>query len=157
MNAMKAYLISITTAAIICAVLKTIVGSQKSMQKIFFIISGVFMTVTMLKPLVDIRVEEMVFNLDEISRDASVIASEAYNQSAAEMKAIIEEQTGAYILDEAKSMGLKVEVMVQVSNDKVPVPHSVTIKGNISPYNKKKLSSFISNNLGITEEHQLWD
>ena len=54
MNAIKAYLMSITTAAIICAVLKTVVGSQKSMQKIFYIISGVFMTVTMLKPLVDI-------------------------------------------------------------------------------------------------------
>lgn len=157
MNVIKEYLISITTAAIICAVLKTIVGPQKSMQKIFFIISGVFMTVTMLKPLVDIRLEEMIFNLDGIGDEASAVASEAYNQSMVEMKAIIAEQTGAYILDEASSMGLKIEVMVQVSNDNVPVPHSVSIKGNISPYNKRKLSSFIAKNLGITEEHQSWD
>lgn len=156
MNAIKAYLMSITTAAIICAVLKTVVGSQKSMQKIFYIISGVFMTVTMLKPLVDIRIDEIIFDLEGVSKEASFVAAEAYDQSVTEMKIIIGEQTKAYILEEAKSMGLKIEVMVQVSNENVPIPYSVSIRGNISPYNKKILSSFISTNLGITEEHQFW-
>ncbi len=69
---------------------------------------------------------------------------------------IIKSRCEAYILDKAAGMDLSLTVEVGVSADEMPVPKTVRISGNISPYKKSKLKSILVNDLGIEEEDQTW-
>ena len=76
---------------------------------------------------------------------------------AADMVAdIIRESTAAYISDKASVLGASVNVKVELDNDMVSRPSRVTVIGNLSPYVKKPLSTYIQKELGISEDAQIW-
>ena len=72
----------------------------------------------------------------------------------AELKALIESQTAAYISDKANALGLEVTVRVEAEAgaDGIPVPAAADIQGARS----EELASYMEQELGIPRERQSW-
>ncbi len=86
---------------------------------------------------------------EAVSADGQELAREA-------MGDIIKSRTEAYILDKAGLYHAQITAEVRVSGEEVPVPASVTIRGNISPYAREALERLIATDLGIPKEGQQW-
>ena len=153
MGAVKEYLISITAAAIISGIVTGLTKKSGSISAIIRLLSGLFMAVTILYPFIDLRLDEFQFYLDQMSLDAGSAADFGKDAAETEIKQIITERSRAYILEKANALGadLEIEVFLQ---DRIPA--SVQISGAVSPYAKLQLSQYITANLGISPEDQLW-
>ena len=75
------------------------------------------------------------------------------------LRVYIQRQTAAYILDEAQRIGvtdLKAEVLAKWRGESW-VPDEVYLSGTVSPEEKKRLSGYLSTELGIAAERQHWN
>lgn len=155
MEAIREYLIGITAAAVICGIAVKLTGKGLPGSAVR-LMAGVFMALTVVSPLVSIKLEGLTDFALDIQSDADAIVSQGESFSKEAVREIISEQAGAYILDKAESLGLHLTVEVAVSEDEYPVPCGVTLRGDISPYAKSVLSDYIEGNLGIPAEEQQW-
>jgi hypothetical protein len=73
-----------------------------------------------------------------------------------EQAKIIKEQSQAYILDKAVSLGAEVSVSVTLSDTAPPKPIKISVKGAVSPYVKSVLKAYLKEQFGIPEEAQTW-
>ena len=156
MDGIRSYLISVICAAIICSIVATISSKKSANSAIIQMISGLFLAITMISPLVKIRLSDYSHYFDSFSMDAEMVVTMGEKAAAEEMRAIIISQTEAYILDKAVSMDAVIDVEVKLNDDYPPVPCEVTISGSVSPYAKETLSRYIANDLGISKEDQYW-
>lgn len=156
MTAVKEYLLTVTTSAIICCVAKQIIGEKSSAGKITKVVSGVFLTVTLLSPLVNFNIADIDFYLEDTKSTAAAVSDMGADMAASAMGDIIKNKTEAYILDEARKMELDITVEVELSDADPPAPCRVFIKGTASPYKKTVLGRYISDYLGIPQENQQW-
>lgn len=153
MGAIKEYLMSVTSAAIICGVITGLTKKSGSISAMLKMLAGLFMTMTVLSPVMNLPLLDFPIYLDHLSDDAqsaAIIGEEIAND---EMQQIIMEHTQAYILKKAKALGADIEVVVYLQD---LIPSGVRIIGQTAPYTKKQLSQYISDNLGISLEDQLW-
>ena len=91
-----------------------------------------------------------------IESEAKRYAAEGASSSQSAMEAIIMERTRTYILNIAESMGLMITVEVALNGENPPIPESVRITGEVSPYDKLRLEEIIAENLNIPKENQTW-
>lgn len=156
MASVREYLLTVAAAAIICALAKQIVGEKSASGKIVKVVSGVFLTVTLLTPLINIRLDDLESYFEDTRSMAASATEQGVNMASDAMGEIIKQKTEAYILDEAKSLGMEIAVEVRLRDSDPPVPCQVTITGTVSPYKKTALCRYIENNLGIPQECQQW-
>jgi len=156
MDAIGNYLLRILTTALICGILVRITGDKGLLTEIVKLLAGVCMAITVLSPWVNIRLENMQDIALDFTVDAETAAEEGKNSAREAISDIIKSQTETYILDKAASLGITVTVEVQLTEDAVPYPAFVTLRGPVSPYVKSVLSNYISENLGIGMEEQKW-
>lgn len=115
------------------------------------------MTITVISPVIRIQISDFSEYLDGISSDGSQIVEEGQQIAEQQYRAVIKQQTEAYILDKATSLGAELEAEVTLSENTPPVPVSVKIKGAVSPHARQVLQDYLSSQLGISKEHQLWN
>ncbi len=156
MEGVKEYLLGVIAAAILCAIISQIPGKDSFLSAAMKLITGVFMLLALASPLIQIRLQPLDF-ITDITDQAKQITASAAVSGKDSVGRIIKERTQAYILDKASSLGAELSVEVMLSDSDVPVPVSVTISGNISPYSRKILSESIANDLGIGTEAQKWN
>ncbi len=156
MNSIHKYLISIICASVICTIVNSFSGKKTANGAIIRLISGLYMAITLISPLVNIRLSDYSDYFDQFSMESSSAVSDGESAAVEEMYSIIKSKTEAYILDKAGSLDAVLDVEVTVNEDDPPVPCGVTITGSISPYSKEVLSRLIANDLGITKEDQNW-
>ena len=73
------------------------------------------------------------------------------------MEESIKTRVSSYILNKATAMGLRLEIEVMLTEDDIPLPEEVHIKGDASPYLKSQLTNTISNDLNIAEDKIQWN
>lgn len=156
MDFLKGYLLSITAAALICVVVRRITAGKGAVAKLMKVITGLFMAVTLITPVVQLNFGNVEDYLNDISFDADQIATSGYELAQHEIDAIIIERVESYILDEAERIGIDLEVEVKLSHSEPHRPEYITIRGTLSPYNKRVLTEYITNNIGIPQENQIW-
>ena len=156
MDEVKQYVISLLTAALLCSVVNVWIPSKGSGGALVRLISGVLITITMISPLVNIRIQDFSDMFLEYSDSGQDYAQSGKEQAAMAMGEIIKQQTEAYILDKAACMGLDLEVEVTLSETDPIIPDTVMLKGQVSPYAKMQLISTIEDQLGIIREKQIW-
>ncbi len=156
MQGIREYLLSVTAAAIICAIAKHIVGEKGSGGKIIRVVTGIFLLITLISPIMRVRIESIEEYFNDIRFDADSIAANGSEMANDALGKIIKEQTEAYILDEATRLGAQMDVEVILSDTYPPEPRQVVIKGSASPYQKQNISQYISHYLGIPQENQIW-
>lgn len=153
MDGIKDYLISIAAAAIITGIIVGITKKSGAISSIVKLLAGLFMTVTVLHPLVDIRLSEALDYFESLSIDADTAVQVGQFAAEEEMKQHIKERCSAYVLEKAKTLGADIKVEFYLDD---LVPSSVQISGAVSPFTKQQLSNYITANIGISLEDQLW-
>ena len=156
MEQIRQYILSVTASAVLCGIISGLLGKKGTTAAIGRLLCGIFLAITVLKPLMTLSISEITSFTDSYTADARAAAESGEELANDAMGDIIMQQTQAYILDKADALGVSVSVEVQLSKDTPPIPESVTISGSISPYQRKQLSSLLEEDLGIPEENQVW-
>ncbi len=157
MHGVREYLLSVTSAAVICAIAKHIVGDKGSVGKIISVVTGLFLCVTLISPVIHVRLDDIEDYFEEFSWEAGIISANGTEMANEELTRIIKQQSEAYILDEAERLGTQMDVEVTLSDSDPPVPYRVRIQGSVSPYQKQCIRQYITDYLGIPQENQIWN
>lgn len=151
-----AYLLRVVCAAIICGIATSLVGTKGSLASTLKLICGIFISITLISPLVNIKIADVTDYFDDIKTDATDVIAQAQEGTRTEMVDSIKKQVQSYILDKAETYGAHLTVEVSVEASGLPVPDGVTISGEASPYAKAQLQRLIVDNFGISPEAQQW-
>ncbi len=156
MEALRQYLLSVTAAALICGILDKLLAGKGTAAAIGKMMAGIFLALTVISPFAKLKLD----TLEDLTMDFRLEASEAVAdgqmQTNSALADIIKQRTEAYILDKAEELCVALTVQVEISREEIPVPVSVRLQGNISPYAKGRLQKDIEDNLGVPKEKQIW-
>ena len=150
------YILTVTAASLICGIVNAIQFRKTPARALIKLISGLFLAVTVISPLLQLKIRDYIDYSLEVSMEADAIAAEGENIAAEAMGSIIKSKTDAYILDKAASLGADVQIETVLADTQPLVPVRVVIKGTASPYAKTLLSDWISQTIGIPKEAQQW-
>ena len=153
---MGKYLLSIITAALLCGIATSLLGNQGALGTAVKLLAGIYMTLSIIAPWGQLRLGELSDLKDQLTSDAERVTLSGQNTAREAMAESIINSTRTYILDKAESLGAELTVEVMLDDSQIPIPNKVRIRGNISPYNREKLSSIIERDLGIPTEAQIW-
>jgi len=156
MSSLKQYLLSVIICAIVCSVISCFFKKKSANGMTIQLLSGIFMTITIISPLMKVQLPDLNIYYDSIYHDALQITNDAKYQTRNHTSQIIKENTEAYILVKADSMNADITVDVVLDQSDPPIPVEVYINGTVSPYEKSVLSEYIQTNLNITKENQIW-
>lgn len=152
----KQYIIAVTAAAIVGCIAVSICDKKSTTSAVIKLIVGVFMTLTILKPMIEIKIADISDYLSAVHSSASDSVQAGCAWADSETMVIIKERSEAYILDKASSAGVQIDVDVTVCEQAPYAPSSVTVSGNVSPYAKMQLSEIIEKDIGVSKENQIW-
>ena len=153
---MRAYLLKITAAAILAAIIRKLApksGAGRGAR----LGAGLLVLLCLMEPL-----QSFVRNgQDIVPKDWGytdpMTADEIDLEANRLLESLITQQAEAYILDKARAMGLEAEVTVTVRlEDRYPVPWAVTIRSDPTGQQKSALETEIQDALGIPPERQEW-
>ena len=156
MDEIKQYLLSVTAMALLCGIATTLVSNKNSVGTLLKFLCGLIMTITLIMPITNIDLRNSFRIFDDLTVDANGYVSDGTTFAFSQKSEIINQHAEAYILDKATSMNVTLDVEVLLCDTDPPVPKSVSLSGNISPYCKMQLSQIICEDLGIPEEQQIW-
>ena len=108
-----------------------------------------------------LRTDEASFSLalDDYRRTVAELTDDLEEQEKQLLRTYIEQKTAAYILDEARSIGMpepSVSVKVKWGDDSW-VPCEVSIRGEITAEQRYRMSAYLAAELGIPAERQHWN
>lgn len=149
------YFFSVICIGILCALTQTVV-SEGSAGTLVKFITGIVLTTAILAPILQIDTYQWELKLDHMNADGEHWLENAKRAKTDALSVNIKEKTEAYILSKAKTLGLDLETKIDLTQDELPKPESVTLIGNAPPYAKKVLSEYICDNLGINGDHLKW-
>lgn len=155
MEVIREYLIGVVAAAVICSVIVRLPVSG-SVGGILRLLAGVIMALSVASPLVELRMDDLSDYWQQIQFSGQSFVEQGENFACQERNAIIIERTRTYILDKAKSLGAQLDVEVVLSDDEIARPCAVTLSGSISPYDKRILTDYILESLGLETEAVTW-
>ncbi len=155
MTSLRNYLISVVIAALICGILSGLAGKKSQQQGLIRLLCGIFLSLTVIKPLMNVQLEEITLYTQSVTMDAQGAVAYGEAIAANQKSEIIKQRTEAYILDKATSLGASLDVSVSL-DEGGSIPQRVTLSGSIAPLAKKRLMQIIAQDLGIAEEDQTW-
>lgn len=153
MEGLRQYAISVVAAAMICGVLSSLLQNSAA-KELVKLLCGLFLTVTVISPLVDIDFDALMEFSFPYTQEAEYVAARGENMARETIADIIKTETEAYILDKAAELNTELTVEVTVSDDRIPV--SAVLSGDISPYARQQLENILQRDLGIAKENQVW-
>ncbi len=156
MDFIRDFILRIIAASIICAIIIRITGEKSAHSRLIHLICGLFLVLTVISPLVEIRISDISQYIEEIEIDAGDAVSYGQHLAETQTVSIIKRNTEAYILDKASSLGLTIDVEVTVSESSPKRPYQVTLNGVAAPLKKRQLQEWICKDLDIAEENLIW-
>lgn len=155
MGSLRAYILSVICAAVICGILQMLVP-KGTVSTLIKVITGLVVVITALSPLINEEILRWDLRFDRIVSDGSAAITAGQDAASELLRERIKEETESYILTKASAMGLTISAEVEVASDFPNAPERVTLNGHITPYRKQQLASYLSSELGIPEENQKW-
>ena len=155
MEHIRQYLLSLLTAAVICAIALRVGPKSGTNNSILKLLTGIFLSITVISPLARIKLQDIDYDLTAFRADAQQIVDQAYDDKNSQLRGIITQQLEAYILDKADSFGVTMQAQIALDQDG-NTPDSITIQADISPYIKSQMQQIIADDLGIPKEDQIW-
>ena len=157
MNGLRQYIISVLSAAMICAIVIKISEKNQLSANVIRLVATAFLLITVLAPFLNFTLSDFNRNFSLSKIDGTQIAEQASNDALQETALIIKEHTKAYIEKKAESYGADISATISISEPTSLVPDGIKIEGNISPYIKTILTTIINDDLGIPEDKQIWN
>ena len=154
MGPLAQYILSVLGAAMLGAILQSLAG-RGGMGNLVGMLAGIFLALTMLAPLVQLKLPDPARWLDSISVDGQALSARGEALAADALADIITQRVEAYIQDKAALDQAQVTAVVTL--DETGVPVSVRLAGEITPDARARLASIIETDLGIQKEAQQWE
>ena len=136
--------------------MQTIAGKKGTHAALLQLIGGLFLTFTVIAPIADVELEEILDVPWDFAVQGNAIAEEGQQYAQDQLHGIIKDRCEAYILDKALALQAQLQVEVMLSQDEIPVPASVRLQGSISPYARNALQQWLQDDIGIPKERQIW-
>ena len=155
MEDFRTYILSVTAASILCAVLTALAGKGGSTASLMKLMSAVVLAAVIISPVANftsVNLNRYLDDLNDLAAEAVANGTEATQESV--RKRIIE-ASEAYILDKAALYELDIDVTVELDEEQL-VPTFVEIQGAVSPAARRALEAMLQQDLGIPPEAQRW-
>lgn len=146
---MSAYLMRLICAAILCSVIRAMVGEGQGIRRL---VCGVFLALTVLTVPADLEIPEL--NSLLIARETQVAVQEGEEQADSVREAIIIEAFEAYIWNKAAGLDPELEVRVELAEDYTP--KAVFLTGSGTSSGMEGLTKELARDFGIREEDVIW-
>lgn len=156
MQQLKEYVISVVAAAVIVGIITGLLHKKDMSAILIRMIGGLFLAFTVIRPVVAMDIADIGSYIAAFSESGADAVQEGEKLADDAYRMYIKSKTEAYILDKAAAFGGQLEVEVTLDEEDIPVPVSIRIEGNVSPYAKASLREMMVHDLGILEENQLW-
>lgn len=156
MNEAGQYILSVGLAALTVGILTSLTDSKTATGTLIRMVCGLFLAFTVIKPVAGLNFDYLEAFAQSYSEAGEASAAMGETLANEALREIIKREAEAYILDKAGSYQCELSVEVSVGNGDVPVPESVRISGNVSPYARSQLQKLLEDELGIPKEQQLW-
>lgn len=155
MGRFQEYAVSIIATTLICSAVSSLLQNSAAKGVVRMVI-GMILTVSIVSPLLQLEISiSDVF--DSLVVDGANAASTAgENLSREALRAIIKEDTEAYIQDKAADLNAEITAEVILNHGDPPIPEKAVISGRISPYAKQQLQEILHTQLGIAKESLEW-
>ncbi len=156
------WITGITAAAVISALVLAI-APECPAKRVLRLACGIIMLVAVLRPVKGLGDTDLSFFLQQYRSEFEGYEEEMSGISENNIKLIIEDRTRTYILQKKDMLRLDCDVAVTAQKPEgeegYPYPYSVELifNGSLPEEDKKKeMSEFLSIELGIPPERQLW-
>ena len=156
MEGVRSYLLSLCAVAIVCCCVRRLLGTKGTPAGIGKMLCGVLLTITLLRPLHHLPDLWWKEYPSDLHASAQEIVQKAAEGSKRERDEIIKKQIRAYILEKAAQLGSVLTVEVSLSDDELPVPTAVRLRGLYTPLAQARLQQLLARDLGIPKEKQIW-
>ncbi len=156
MDGIRQYIISVCSAAVLCGIVKKIAGNSKASAGMIKLLTGLFVTICIISPWKSLSLDSLMEFNPAWDEDALGYVQQGQDMVNDSLCMSIKQETQAYILEKAQSMGIQVGVSIEVSDGDIPIPEKAIITGALSPAEKEVLSAFMVKELGIAKEMQIW-
>lgn len=156
MDGIREYLISVTAAAVLCGILKSLIGEKGNSAAHVRLICGIFLALTVIRPLKELNLRDFSLLPAGLMEEARATSGEGEEYTRQAKEDLIKQQCEAYILDKAQTLEASIQVEILISQEGEPIPAGSIITGNLSPYARNQLSKTLEKDLGIPQEDQKW-
>ena len=153
------WLVGITCAAMVVALAESLTP-QGTIRKIGRFTGGLVLLLAVVQPVMKLDEGSLRQSMAEYKAALSIYDGTLEEENQTLMKGIIAEQSGAYILDKAASLGIVCTVEVETAPGEegdYPVPYCVTIRGDLTGEQQKTLTEQIAADFAIPEERQYYE
>ena len=155
MTGIKGYIYGIVCACLICGIYLGFAPQKGTTSMYVKLLVGMVMATVCISPLREIKISNVTDWMEVYEQDAAVVANSGQDVAKSYREEIITEQTRAYILDKATSLGLDISVEISLDEER-GYPWEVRLAGAASPYAKERLGKIIAQELAVPEERQIW-
>ena len=152
MESVAQYLLGVVATAILCSVIGCLCD-KSAFTSVMGMIIGVVMLLAVFKPLINLRFADLTLDYPFVSMQGEEIIAYSSDLAQKEISKRISEKLNAYIEEKASCWGADIEAQTDIKNS---VPDSITIIGEVSPYVRAQLASWIESEIGIGREAVLW-
>lgn len=156
MDGIRQYLLSVVAAALISSVAVKLISTKGIYSTTVKLLAGIFVSITILSPLVKMRSLSLNNYFSRLENDASDVIEEGESLASEAMASIIKDRVRAYILDKATDLNMQLDVEVLLTDSDPPTIDTIMFQGSASPYAKSQMERFISKDIGVPKERQLW-
>ncbi len=146
---------TLVCGGILVSLVLSIGGSSGSGGRIRKMLCGMFVALIAISPLRSVDFSNLDNPLQDYTAMAQAASQSGITQAKDTMISIISEQTEAYILDKAETLGVSVNVDIEVDSESLQ-PTFATITGSVTPYEKEMISGFLTQELLIERSAQRW-
>lgn len=154
MEGLRTYILSVTAAGILCAVIGRLVG-KGSYGSILKLMCGIVMTAVIIKPVMSVAPINLSRYLNQLDTDAAAVIDTGLQYSREATRDRISRELEAYILDKAGELGLHITVTLAL-NERELFPETATITGPASPHARSAITEILREDLGIPAESLIW-
>lgn len=148
----RSWLIGVMSAALILAMIYALVP-KGTIRTIAQFTCGLILTLVILQPILQLDPDSLKIQYDEYTTQIDEQIDTYKSDRQKELRAIIEEETAAYISDKGLSLGIDCHPVVKTQlRDEVPYPNEVTLDTDWN----KDLSDYITQELDISPQNQYW-
>lgn len=152
---LRSWILGLTAGSILCACANALNRSE-AVGRVQKLVSGVVLLTLLLSPLAKPDSAVYAVSLSAYRQRSASLAQTLTEQENYLNRLFIERECGAYILDEAGSLGMEGRVEVRVKwQDNCFVPYSAELYLGESPA-RERLAALIEAELGIPRERQVW-
>ena len=157
MEFIRSWILSVTVSAMIIALAEGLMPAG-AVKKVAKLTGGLVLMLGILQPIVRLDYEELFIvanGLENITLETQTEQQESNNEL---MKSIIEQETAAYVLDKAQTLGYSctVSITCELGENNIPYPDSAEIRGLLDENQQRKMTKFINEDLGIPKEKQIY-